>query len=863
MTTSESDNARWIAPPQNMVQTVHNIIESYRMGPMRALAQDPPQNSADAHASKPVVIDYTLHRRQTSDGSPVTLLTVTDRNTTGLRGPALTEEELRGREEGYLLRPEENWAAWEAMGYTKVDESALGSRGQGKAAFLYHSSHPYPAGDGRELERMVILYDSLLNDGTYRLGVRIARPADLIYSPPFEGDRARNIVTTTWEGDGIEVPLGLQPLTEVGTRIIVPYLREETIEAFRSEEIQRWLERTWWRAIQLGELEISVGWEDEARTSIGVPAWWADEPWRGRPEHEGLLVKSDLPIERDSDLRIKRIVLSYDEDLQRDEILDDMPEYAGVQLMRGRQWIETRGTKSEFGDYVPPEFRGGFRGFVEFDRKLDKRLRGMESSQHDRFRRQYAVVQRIDSRIAEAVREFATEQGWYTPGSEIAREDAAAQELLERIATVFVEEGSGTGPAGDGISWNARLYVTYPDSRTTRVELGDTLVGISAVISHDPPDDRKNLAVTLSVVSPNGEHQLVGNKARVTSDGKASADFGDLAIERVPTRDTAVYFPQNGKYILTAEWSDESGIVAKASRNVWVAKDPTRPQGRDFSASIRVTNLDAKRSRVNHGERILIDVGVTNRTQDDVILGVNATLGSLQLLDAVEDEFEIPGAPLGDVPRRLVDSYEVSIFTVDPEEEPDGRFVVLEPGRHLVAMDVYGDDPDTAVAHASSAVYVAVDPDEGGPRLPFKVQAWETHALRNPIWYLVPSLDSGRPWTLWYNPFHPLYKAAVDADGRRGGRRRAGKLYGTLAFWAETHCAALVEWALTLYNNRGDEGGFALLRSRPDTEHRPEWESYESKVEELTRSYSDPLAAAALQREVVSAMLYLVEQEVS
>ena len=181
------------SPPRNMVQEVRNIIEGYKMGPLLALAQDPVQNSYDAwHPSRigPVSVEYQLHRRTIEDRQQVHLLTITDWNTTGLRGPALSQNDLHRRAEstGYLqLEPQENWAAWEAMGYTKVGEDFLGSRGQGKASCLYHSRHPtgLRGPDGRVLERMLILYYTLLEDGTYRLGVRLARPADNVLFPPY------------------------------------------------------------------------------------------------------------------------------------------------------------------------------------------------------------------------------------------------------------------------------------------------------------------------------------------------------------------------------------------------------------------------------------------------------------------------------------------------------------------------------------------------------------------------------------------------------------------------------------------------------------------------------------------------------
>ncbi|MCA1705739.1 MAG: hypothetical protein LC808_21745, partial [Actinobacteria bacterium] len=287
---------RFQTPPVNMVQAVRNIIEGYSMGAIRALAQDPPQNSYDAanpNAKGPVQVDYRLHRRTLATGDEIHLLTVIDRNTTGLRGPAISIEDLHQRPY-FQLTPDENWAAWEAMGYTKVGEHALGSRGQGKASFLYHSRHETDARgqDGRPLERMVMAYDSLLEDGTYRLGLRVARPDDVVLHPPYEGDVARKIIQGELEGwGGPSIPLGLEPLTEPGTRIIVPLLEEEAVEAFVNGQLAQWLERSWWRAIQTNELEITIGEEGGAAQTISPPHWWKDEPWLSADENPNLYVK--------------------------------------------------------------------------------------------------------------------------------------------------------------------------------------------------------------------------------------------------------------------------------------------------------------------------------------------------------------------------------------------------------------------------------------------------------------------------------------------------------------------------------------------------------------------------------------------
>jgi len=49
------------------------------------------------------------------------------------------------------------------MDYTKAREEKLGSRGQGKAAFLFHSAHPSGlVAGGRPLDRMPIFWKTAL-----------------------------------------------------------------------------------------------------------------------------------------------------------------------------------------------------------------------------------------------------------------------------------------------------------------------------------------------------------------------------------------------------------------------------------------------------------------------------------------------------------------------------------------------------------------------------------------------------------------------------------------------------------------------------------------------------------------------------
>ena len=248
-------STHFVATPTNMVAQVRSIIEGYNMGALRALAQEPVQNSKDEKRETQVRVEYRLHRRRSKDGLEHYLLTVTDSGTGGLKGPVLTQDELEAR--GHQLEDGENWAAFEGQGFTEKTGGEGGSRGQGKSALLYHSDPQVLLKDGRE--RCLMLYDTLIENGEYRFGVRYANPSDRIQSPPLYDDEARAAVQGEYPvGDDLIISLNMEPLYDPGTRVIVLFLKQSAIDAVHNGELHRWLQRCWWRAIQVVDLEITV-----------------------------------------------------------------------------------------------------------------------------------------------------------------------------------------------------------------------------------------------------------------------------------------------------------------------------------------------------------------------------------------------------------------------------------------------------------------------------------------------------------------------------------------------------------------------------------------------------------------------------
>ena len=81
---------------------------------------------------------------------------------------------------------------------------------------------------------------------------------------------AFEVLRDGYDEEGIAIPLGLEPLGEVGTRVTIPFLSFEAREAIDSGELHRWLSLQWWRQIQLGLLSITVDTGDGMSATAGI-----------------------------------------------------------------------------------------------------------------------------------------------------------------------------------------------------------------------------------------------------------------------------------------------------------------------------------------------------------------------------------------------------------------------------------------------------------------------------------------------------------------------------------------------------------------------------------------------------------------
>ena len=856
-------NTQYVATPTNMVAQVASIIEGYGMGALRALAQEPVQNSKDEKSKRQVRVEYRLHHRRSGDGGEYHLMTVTDSGTGGLKGAVLTQEELEAR--GHQLKDGENWAAFEGQGFTEKTGGEGGSRGQGKSALLYHSDPEALLGDGRE--RCLMLYDTLLENGEYRFGVRYANPSDRIQSPPLYNDEAKAAVQREYPvGDDLIVSLGLEPLDKPGTRVIVPFLKQSAIDAIKGGELQRWLQRCWWRAIQVGDLDITLVDEDSTTKKVQIPSWWEGNLWTQSDLRYALA--DDIPV--GEGLKIKRIVLFHNPELAKDEIDGYGAQYQGVQLLRNQQWIETL----DIRDHVPPEHRAGFRGFAEFDRKLELELKKSERPQHESFDGRYFPVSQVRQAIQNAVEEFSLNRGW-KKAARTHEATGADQQHAEDFLTTFATTGSQktkannrgpmatTNPVTD---WKCQLAITFPDPKTARVNWGDTLGNVSVTVDARPLPDSRWVRVELELTregdrTPVRVHTLDTEMINLSE----VATFGDYKIIRGRANAGQLYCPEPDAYQLRAVLVHNGRRVASSTRRFYLGVEPPdTPSSYPYTVSISARNLsDPTTRRYRSGDELGVQVTVKNRTTDHMELLLNASLEDLLICD--EERVSIDGTPLGDTPNVKVGASErICLQTPDRNRQMSldltsgptnstARNLTLEPGLYYVRADLRLPGSTEVIAHASTAIPFEVDPGGQRPDLPFIIEGIEEDGP-HPMWDL--SLRTDGRYVLQYPVKYPIYDELPEST------RSSSRLAGRKAFIGDICANGLVEWSLDALLT-GDGSRFEILKeSQPAGANEEAWTRYCERLELLEQRFDaqrkdSPREYDLLKRQTVAEMLHI------
>lgn len=820
-------------PESSAAGLLKKFEDNYEDGLIRALAQEPVQNAKDARLQDALVhVEYRLMSRMADDGKHHYMLTVKDSGTTGLTGDPNPDRDVVHRSTEQQKRGL-RWYHFERLHDSNKGKFDGGSRGWGKLVFLC------AAGIGDTQAGQIMIYDTLLSDNEYRLSdISILDDELEIREKLLRNSEAREAVAginyVTPDGR-LSVPLGLEPLSEVGTRVIVPFLSDSAVEAVRDGSLARWLEYLWWRPISDEHLSISV--IDESRHNcqeIGEPKWWeggiwhsdATEPGPPRSLADGTKVQILVNQDLEHGCGVKCLALQYDPQLSNELVHKDGPDYVGIQMMRAGQCIETNW---DF-DLIPPKSKQSFRGFVEFNEATEAKLKKSERPAHDGFRKSGVNKSSIRPFLKEAMHRFAEAIGVIerheAEDSEPSESDRRTLEFVfDALASGAFDDApndrDGTNDAdGTGNPWDVAVQLKYPSPATTRVNWGEKIENIRLVVKSQPTRVKHNTRLAL-------EWCGLGEKYSALSKYKPRKGVEYALKNQLLTRDWVdephIICPKPGLYRIRAAVYEGKNLVKQHPQRVYVQTDPPERREHPYVVRISVDNKSNPREkRISDGDTLRLKIYGRNRMQHDVSgkLFLRMKEGTI-LKQPVR--FAMEGTPLGgDDSPQLLDELTLKTIKGDSTSATTLRGLTtlqLETGEHTI--QAYLLRGDNQLAYGSHELHFESDPAQTSGGYPFELQ---------PIVVGTPAmweLDMAMK-VLKFAAKHPLNEASHNATISANG-----ELHG--AYMLEVCISGLLHWALEpLMDEDQDLSNIETLReSKHNFSDEDAWDKYMQRLTEL------------------------------
>ena len=531
--------------PANYIQICESIADSYPNGVAHGVQKDALQNGMDAvDSSRPLVFEFELFENELGR-----FLSMSDFNTTGLTGPVLLTPEEYQQE----LPEEYRWARFESFAFTKADPDARGARGQGKFIFLAAS------------KQYTMLYETLLTDGTYRLGITKATTIDCPMKH-WVGAEAQSALTQI---------TGLRPRTDIGTRVIIVDPVDTVVEEICNGDFKNAIEETWFRSIDKQLVQVSVNaYGQVTRVRVPFPYPIANND---TDDVKVWLRENDTISAGGANYRIKRLQIGRRTD---GRVREDM---RGVSIIHYGMKI-----CSEPMSWVDASIRDSVFGYIEFDQPLDRELRKTINQTPNHYDLQWrrVIPRAIRNYLEEQFRQFGeTKLGvgihWREQRERVrsSAEQWALRQLsvharnFDLLAGMggFRRPSTGSNQPYDKTIGLAFRAIRFPDSRRAPlVHWGEQIEGFS-VEAFNFEEGTYNCRVNIHVFKGNYQVIRLASEARVILRRGDSRILGPFDIQF-----TREIFPDPGVYILRAAIVDESNgdRLDRLNRHIYVEQEP-------------------------------------------------------------------------------------------------------------------------------------------------------------------------------------------------------------------------------------------------------------------------------------------------
>lgn len=538
---------------RNWPEDVRSIVDGYRAHTVvpHAVQKDAIQNAWSAKKNtRGKGWGFTFELLEAKDRK---FFIMTDQGTTGLTGRVLTPEEYE-----MDLLGEERWGRFEGVAFTQPRaERTLGSRGRGKFIFVGAS------------KEHTLLYDTLRDDGSYRFGFRtVIRTESPVAA--YDGEEGKQKLREMTHNL-------IEPLSSVGTRVIIVSPVDELIEDLHNGQFLRYIGETWWEIILKYGATIKV--KTDGREQIAtIPKEFdlRDEDSRKfkvRPKRNQRIPTSFREI------RVKNLHLVYNVDKPVPEDIRGVAiQRDGMKICIIQPW------------YMGREIAQRLYGYINFDADTEEALLEDEGIEHYSYDFRRSLPGAVKRFVEDEMMRFAQEKlGYGVDAREVRRQQ---QRNAERRALVAInrfarEIGIGIGPGrrggggGGGLRPPKEIYIefdnmNFPRQDDLRVNYGESISNIKAKIVNDSDTEaivRFKLFMRLSGRSG----RLIKTYAEqdVTIPPRHSSDYFGPYKETFQQED----FPDKGGYTIVANITslkdENKGYVLDVeNRSFYLDEDP-------------------------------------------------------------------------------------------------------------------------------------------------------------------------------------------------------------------------------------------------------------------------------------------------
>lgn len=539
-------------------EEVRNIEESYRQYVKNiafAVQKDAIQNAWDARVDKKHAKDWEVEFRLIEGKN--NFLVITDKETSGLTGRV-----LEGSEYQASLPEEERWARFESLAFKKVSRGALGSRGRGKFIFVVAS------------KKVRLLYDTLRADGVYRLGLRkvLETRSPVQY---WEDEEAEKILKKETGG-------AISPLSECGTRIIIPDPTPEVVSSIIEGDFMKAIEETWWQLFEECDADISV--------VVGNKKKNAEHPrYFELPEEDSKNTKT-LQISNDNfnfagrKYKVKKLHIVATN-------IVPPPQIQGIAIQRSGMKIFSLAPRG-----LPAEITERIYGYIVLDEDGDFALRQIENPEHYGINLHAGFAIALRKYIEEQIFKFAYEKlGLRSKRDAIQKQhhrnaERKAIEAVNRTAAKYGFTGGKFKRKGKQRETEERKYkkirvspedYLFPREDDIRVNYGEEINNITATALNKT---HKKIRLKARIYIEHGGEEF---KLLVERDMDVQAEDETPFIKNaLSLKISNEHFPKSDRYNLVAELIaldnfkagdvkiEKAKIVDRRKQSMYVEMDP-------------------------------------------------------------------------------------------------------------------------------------------------------------------------------------------------------------------------------------------------------------------------------------------------